>query len=148
MNTEVLIDPRVLEAAAQELSTKLAYEASQSSSAQTEQPVALREPANREGLNRGSLVQILAVKRPFLERQAVKPPANGTRTVKPGRVPGRDLSGRDLIGAVGTIIQQPDATRYPVPNNPDPLVLVRVGDENLYLNLSEVAPVEPEPIRD
>lgn len=91
--------------------------------------------------HQGSRIIILSLKRNLLERQAAKASEERDK-VMPGRVPGRDLTGADLIGKVGIVVTPPDATYgHPVPFNPDPMVCVRVADEVLYLFVSEVAPV-------
>ena len=119
------------------------FEALQSPAVQSEQPQV--EPA--QVLPRlGSLVEITVLHRPFLERQTTKLASTGRVKVKAGRAPGRDLAGADLIGAVGTIVRLPQTPS--LSQAADPLVLVRVGDEDLHLNLSELRPVEPSVVRD
>lgn len=145
MNAEVLRMPETIVEESKPMTQVVDNDVQPRVKLETGQPTAEILAARGADLRRGSLVQVVSLKRSFLERS---PKSKGTRKTRPGRAPGRDLSGADLLGAVGTIIESADTTRYALANTPDPLVLVRVGDEELYLNVSEIVPFETEPTRD
>ena len=143
MRIEMMVSPAWAELCVDTPSSEPARQESQDSPDQAEQPTADGRQDGGARYSRGSFIKIATLKRPFLERRWTS-----SKTVKPGRAPGRDLTGADLIGAVGTIKRTPDAQPDRWSTSADPLLLVRVDDEDLYLNQSEIVPFEPNPSRD